>query len=135
MFETIRNSPEDSFTRRWWPDVSDGAGALAACRYGMAVTLIVAVVTAYQDWPTTRLWSLVEGSLFTGAAVGLYRGSRLAAVAALLLFAAERIAAFINTGATGGMVALLALVALGHAVRGAFAYQRLSCYVNKGTSG
>jgi len=126
MFDTVQNSSQDSITRKWWPDVSDLGGALAATRYGSLVALVVGGVSVLNGWATVGVWSIAYAALFAAGAFGLYRASRVAAVATLLLFLVDRGVVFFGTRQTGGMLALVVAAGLGHAVRGTFAYHRLS---------
>src|ERR1051326_976915 len=126
MFDTARNSPQDSVTRKWWPDVSDARGAVAATLYGSLIALVLGAVAVMTGWATVGIWSVIYAGLFVAGGFGLYRASRVAAIAVLLLFLVDRIAIFLGTHETGGMLALFVTVGLGHAVRGAFAYHRLS---------
>jgi hypothetical protein len=66
--------------------VSDLGGALAATRYGSLIALVAGGVSVLNGWATVGVWSIAYAALFAAGAFGLYRASRVAAVATLLLF-------------------------------------------------
>jgi len=120
-----------------WPDVSTLDGARSACRTGAAFAVIVAVLTGgvailaalgVHLFPTSVFdaSALIDAALFAVVAWGLYRYSRVAAVAGLVIYLAERVY-MIASGVTGGIpLAIIMTIGLLGAVRGAFAHHRLS---------
>ncbi len=126
MFESVTEKP--SRWRALWPDVDDVVSAKDASRQGMWAAIIVGGVTAILaplGFLGVDAWALCDAVLFFSIAWGIYKVSRTAAVAGLLLFLLERIVMFTQTRQTGGIVALVLLLAFGNGARGAFAYRRL----------
>lgn len=111
-----------------WPDVDTLERAKAASRQGMWAALLVAGVTAVgAQFHLLGLDALAffDAGLFAMIGLGLYRVSRVAAVCGLLIFAAERVYMFVDKQITGGVLALVILLAFVTGGRGAFAYHRL----------
>jgi hypothetical protein len=92
---------------------------------GVVSVLSYAGIQLFGQVKITPL-SLIDSALFAVIAWALFRYSRVAAVAGLLLYIVERID-MIASGLIGGllMTAIIALIFLG-AVRGTFAYARLA---------
>jgi hypothetical protein len=119
---------------RWlWPSVHTLQGAHEATRVAFWFALVVVVVSAIfsilaQDI-VSPLYNLLGAALFGAIAIGLYRHSRVAAVAALFLYVLEQVARM-SEGAIPRydywwiMPLFLTLMFLG-GVRGAFSYHRL----------
>jgi len=132
---------------RWyWPSVQTLQSAHKATRQAFWFALVVAVVTAIftiLDMVSAEFhdalaglvfgpWSLLDAALFGAIAIGLYRHSRFAAVAGLVLYVIEKVA-MMSEGAIPShqtsvyrwaMPILFTLGFLG-GVRGAFSYHRL----------
>jgi len=126
MFEN--STKTDSRWRGLWPEVEDLETARSASRQGMWAAVIVAVLTAIVaafGFLGADASAFIDAVLFGLIAFGIYRVSRVAAVAGLLLFVLERVMMFAQTRQTGGFVSLFLLLAFVHGVRGAFAYRRL----------
>lgn len=71
--------------------------------------------------------AFIDAGLFAIIAVGLWRMSRGAAVAGLVLFVAEKILGAIESGSfQGAHVAAVLILAFVHGVRGTFALARLT---------
>jgi hypothetical protein len=80
-----------------------------------------------EDFPRDG-WALVDAAIFGLIAWGIYRMSRVAAIAGLIFYIAERIAMHIILGrsyVSAIFVTALFLFAFINAVRGTFAYHRL----------
>jgi hypothetical protein len=120
----------------FWPDVSDLDGAHDATRYGMWCAILVSGVTVLfvMLWflglklPLAAPSALLDAMLFAIIAYGLYKHSRIAAVAGFTLFLIERIYAYMMTGSIlgVGVLGIIMLFGFFNGIRGAFAYQKLS---------
>jgi hypothetical protein len=115
----------------FWPRVDTRDSASDACRNAAVAAFVVAVFTVFtllfRVLMSTGLdlWGLFDAGLFALLGWGLLRCSRVAAVATLLLYLAERVLVVAQAGVGATIiVALLIIVALVGGVRGAFAYQR-----------
>lgn len=93
-----------------------------ACLIVAALTGVIAAFGALG----LDAWAFADSALFLGAAWGIKRASRVAAVGALTLFLIERAVMFAQTGRTGGLVAIFFLLAFGNGARGTFAIHRLA---------
>lgn len=118
----------------YWEDVTDVGGAEKAMNGGFWAALIVAIITslvACLSFFGMRLlgingWAFLDAGIFAAIAVGIKRKSRFAAVAGLFLYVLERIY-MLQRGGTGGIVmGILFTLLFINAVRGAFAYHRLT---------
>jgi len=117
----------ESAFRGLWPSVHDLAAAKAASRQAVWASGFIVVVTsvvAMLGVLGMGASSLVDVGLFLAIGIGIYRMSRTASLAGLLLFIVERVVMFLDTGRTGGLVAIVLLLAFANGVRGTFAYQR-----------
>jgi hypothetical protein len=120
----------------WWPDVSTLEGARSARMYGVWAALFSAVVTA--AFATYSLMSgkvaldfidasaFVDVAIFAAIAFGIYKGSRFAAVAGLVIFVGEKVYQWSVTGTASGVFLAVALVyCYVVAIRGTYALRRL----------
>jgi hypothetical protein len=105
-------------------------GTWAAC-FVAGLTALVAVASLSgilpADFPI-KGWALVDAALFGVIAWGIYRMSRVAAVAGLAVYILERIYMQSALGAKAGsgiVVTILIILAFINAVRGTFAYHRM----------
>ena len=127
MFESIEKGQQSRWAM-FWPEVDDVASARAVSRQGMWACLIVATVTAIVAALGVLgmdAWAFVDAGMFLAAAWGIHRGSRFAAVGALVLFVVERAFLFSQTGQTGGLLTIALLLAFGNGARGTLALRRL----------
>jgi len=121
----------------WWPDVSSVDAAGRAVKQGMWAAVFVAFVTAlfasYALGSGKMVAGFVDASAFIDSvifaivAIGLYKQSRIAAIAGLAIFLFEKIVQFTMAPvATGGifMAIILTLCFIG-AVRGTNALHKL----------
>jgi hypothetical protein len=105
-------------------------GAWAAC-FIAGIMSLAALASFFgrlpEDFPRDG-WALIDAAIFGLIAWGIYRMSRVAAVAGLVLYIIERIAMHIALGKShisGIFVTVLFLFAFINAVRGTFAYHRM----------
>jgi hypothetical protein len=130
-------SSEKKKTGFWWPDVSTPAGARSATMYGVWAALFSAVVTAaLAAWSIVSgeaapdlvdAWSFVDVAIFAAIAFGIWKRSRFAAVAGLVIFVAERIYVMATTpGGSGLGLALVLAMCYVAAIRGTYAFRRLA---------
>ena len=121
----------------WWPATDTLEHAQSTSRYGMWAAGFVAVVTAIVA--TIALvsgsaiagidaWAYLDAVLFAAITFGIYKLSRVAAVAGLVLYVLESLYAMAQlAGPRSGIVLrIIITLAFVHAVRGTFAYRRLS---------
>ncbi len=105
-------------------------GTWAAC-FVAGLTALVAVAALSGILPPgfpISGWALVDAALFGVIAWGIYRMSRVAAVAGLVVYILERIYMQSALGAKAGagiVVTILIILAFINAVRGTFAYHRM----------
>ena len=118
--------------RAYWPTISDQETARSAALQGFVVALLVAVITAVLSVLGAfgvKLFgfgpsSLVDAAVFALVAVGIYRMSRVAALAGLSLYVVERVYAWATLGRKNAVVAVIFALAFVNSVRGTFAYRR-----------
>jgi hypothetical protein len=127
---------EKSKFKWWWPDVSLVEAARKATIQGMWAAIFVAGVTglfaayalasgqkaaAYID-----AWAFVDSVIFGAIAFGLYKESRFAAVAGLVIFIIEKIGQNLTAPAPSGIfVAVVIIICFTGAVRGTYALRKL----------
>jgi hypothetical protein len=122
----------------FWPDVSTLENAAWATKQGVWAAAFVAVVTGIVS--STALFlhkpilgvggsGLVDAAIFAAVACGIHKNSRFAAVSGLVIYVVERLYMLKSAGSHGAggsvMVVFLTLAFL-TAVRGTFAYRRLT---------
>ena len=121
----------------WWPDVTTVESATKATRQGMwaavfvaAITAIVATVAAYSGDVRFGAASIgplafIDSAIFAAVAFGLYKKSRVAAVAGLVIFGIEKLDQITSAGTVGNIfiAVIIALCFIG-AVRGTYALHR-----------
>ena len=118
----------------YWEDVSDISGAEKAIKGGFWAAVFVASVTslvAALALAGTKLLGIdasafLDAAIFAAIAVGIRRKSRFAAVAGLCLYILERIYMMQRSGAGGIVMGIFLTLLFLNAVRGAFAYHRLT---------
>jgi len=121
----------------WWPSTDTLEHAKSASRYGVWAAGIVAAITAIvatialvsgSAFAGIDAWSYLDAVLFAAITFGIYKLSRFAAVAGLVLYVLESLYAMAQlAGPRSGIVLRIILtLAFINAVRGTFAYHRLS---------
>jgi hypothetical protein len=118
----------------YWEDVSDVSGAEKAINGGFWAAVFVACITALVAGLAlagTKLFGIdasafLDAAIFAGIAVGIKRKSRFAAVAGLCLYVLERLYMLQRGGAGGIVMGILLTLLFINAVRGAYAYHRLT---------
>lgn len=129
--------------KAWWPDVTNLDDARKAVRLGMwaavFVSLVTALLAAYavgKGKPVAGFvdsTAFLDAAIFAALAVGIHKESRLAAVAALVVFAVEKFYQFTVAPASSNViVAIIVILCFTAAVRGAYALRRLRA-ANKGS--
>jgi hypothetical protein len=115
----------------FWPEIDDSDSARAASNLGATASGIVAFLTLgtvalalfLRHVPLSIQFApvLIEVAIFAALAWGIWRGSRVAAIAALGLYVLDYVIVAINTSWTTGIIvhAAITLFLLG-GVRGAF---------------
>lgn len=138
--EDDRRSPEDnqwttaptSLWRRFWPDVNSTQSAVNAIHLGAFASLFLAVVSTglvsistFQGREKDPL-AFAYPAFFAVIAYAVYRRSRSAALAGLLLYIADVGFAWVAHGVTGTslLFEFLLVTGLVNGVRGTFAYRR-----------
>ena len=125
--------PQRKKSNWWWPEVGTLEQARAEAMGGVAVACIIAAVTsgfalyaAFQE-PVLNItvWSFVDAFLFGAIAIGLWRLSRVAAVAGLLLYLFEQGYQWATIGPKAPVMAVFFILFLVHAVRGTFSHHNL----------
>jgi hypothetical protein len=104
-------------------------GTWAAC-FAAGMTSLFALASILGVLPeglAVSAWALADAAVFWTIAWGIYRMSRVAAVAGLVVYILERALAIAasDTKKGFGIVAILMILAFFNAVRGTFAYHRL----------
>lgn len=105
------------------------AGWLAACVVGgVTLFLVVDSLFSYNPYGSVSLWNLIDVALIFGLAFGIYKKSRLAAVAMLVYDVLSRITAWITLGHISFVSFLASIVFIGcfvEGIRGTFTYHRV----------
>lgn len=124
----------------FWPKIDSMETAKAVARQGAWAALFVALFTAAltvvsmvagnlpENLPQPDAWSFWGVGLFVAIGWGIYRMSRIAAVAGLVIYSLEQIMLRLDNpslAASGWLVAGLFVLAFVHGVRGTFAYHAL----------
>ncbi len=120
----------------FWPDVGTIENAKGAVKAGLVAAILVATITAaFATWAVYAggtvagfidAWAFLDAVLFGAVAVGLYKESRVAAVAGLLLYLAGKVNQVISTGQfQGPVLAIFFVLFFVSGVRGTFALHRL----------
>ncbi len=118
-----------------WPRVDTPESAQAACRSGAAMAFFVAAATtvlaglgaagvAFAAKVGMDAWAFVDAGLFALFGWFMLGCSRIAAIAALVLFVAARISLIYSGVGAGSIFAIFVIIAFVGAVRGAFAHHR-----------
>ena len=121
----------------WWPSTDTLEHAKSASRQGVwaagfvaAITAIVATIALVSGSAFAGIdaWAYLDAVLFAAITFGIYKLSRFAAVAGLVLYVLESLYAMTQlAGPRAGIVVRIILtLAFINAVRGTFAYHRLS---------
>jgi hypothetical protein len=112
-------------------------GTWAAC-FVAGMTVVFALISIATPTPLgipMNAWSLIDAVIFGVIAWGIYRLSRVAAVAALIYYTigqVSMIAASVESGRkySVGPVAILMVLAFVNSIRGTFAYHRQRKAIN-----
>lgn len=124
-------------TNMYWPEIRNLEQAVQASNMGVAAALfvagvntLIATISTFQHAAVMGVTAAgyVDAALFALAAWGIWRRSRVAAIAGLCLFLAEKIYQFATQpkAALGLLVALALLALFISGVRGTFAYHGFS---------
>lgn len=119
-----------------WPATDTLEHAHSTSRYGMWAAGFVAVVTAIvatialvsgSAFAGIDAWAYLDAILFAAITFGIYKLSRFAAVAGLVLYVLESLYAMAQLAGPRSGIVLRIIITLAfiHAVRGTFAYRRL----------
>ncbi len=127
-------------SEKWyWPTIVDLPSAIAASNKGVWAAGCVAVLTGLialasillpEKLAGLTLWSMLDAVVFGGIAIGIYRRSRICAVAALVLFILEKILQLAESGlgilgiGIAGFFIVLFLIG----IKGTFAFHKLRIY-------
>ena len=124
MFEEAINRP--SRWRVFWPDVVDLAGAREAMQLGSWLAFVAAIVSlgsavlaGFAGAP------LLDAAFFGVVGVSIRRNWRVAAVIGLVVQGVGLVYA-LSQGGLPGIIGVLCLVGMVNAVRGTFAFARLT---------
>jgi hypothetical protein len=96
---------------------------------GMTTALTIAAIStggSVLDLPIDA-WSFIDVGIFVAVAVGIYRHSRIAAVAGLVVYLLGQVYLWTTMGPQGGgwLVGILITLSFINGIRGTFAYHRL----------
>lgn len=116
----------------FWPEIEDSVSARAASNLGATASAIVALLTLgtlalalflrHLPFSSRLVPILVEAAIFSALAWGIWRGSRAAALAALILYVLDYVIAALNTSWMTGIIMHSAITLfLLSGVRGTFA--------------
>lgn len=121
----------------FWPKMKDTHAASRICDAASGVAFFMAIATAALVWlqlsdkftllPGVGVWGYWDAAVFAVIGIGLHFHSRLAAVAGVLFFAAEKMVMFyINNFQIAQVVtAVIFILAFVNGARGAFAWHIL----------
>ena len=120
----------------FWPSVATVEDAKGAAKAGFVAAVLVALITTafatwalYSNGPVAGFidpWAYLDAALFGAIAFGIYKESRAAAVAGLLLYLVEKGFQVASTGQfQGAVVTVLFVLFFVSGVRGTFALHRL----------
>ena len=121
----------------WWPATDTLEHARSTSRYGVwaagfvaAITAVVATIALVSGSAIAGIdaWAYLDAVLFAAITFGIYKLSRFAAVAGLVLYVLESLYAMAQLAGPRSGIVLRIIITLAfiHAVRGTFAYRRLS---------
>ena len=114
---------------RWWPDISDRETARKVSRQAfwaaiavVGITLLFATLAAFgTSVAGITPGAFLDAAIFGVIAVGIWRMSRVAAAAGLVLFGLERILIARDNPKGGGLIVAIALLfAFANGVRATF---------------
>lgn len=132
----------ESFGKNFfWPDVSSIENAKKAAGYGVGAAIFVAIVTAgLATWALIAqktvvgfvdAWAYVDAVVFFAIAFGIYKESRFAAIAGLVLYVFEKWFQLQVTGELkGAVLAIFMIMFFISSVRGTYALRRLRAQVS-----
>jgi len=124
----------DDLKNRYWPAINDLATAKKVAKQGVWAAAFVAVVTAVfailallgKPLAGVEGTALVEAAIFAAIAFGIWKMSRVAATAGLVLFVVEKILALQDRQRPVGVFLAIAITfAFANAVRATFRYHKL----------
>ncbi len=119
-----------------WPEVSTVSEARSAVMYGVWAAAFSAIVTALAaSWALgagrtafgiVNASAFVDAVIFAAVAFGIYKESRFAAVAGLIIFVGEKIFQVVETGNLPGVILVVVLIfCYIVSIRGTFALSKL----------
>lgn len=113
-----------------WPEIIDDKSAEKAAKQGFwaalycsgATILFVVLANFEPQFDAVNMYALTDAFLFTIIGFGIWRMSRTASVAGLLLYMFERAYAWTTSGPKNPIIALIFVLLFIHSIRGTFAY-------------
>ncbi len=125
-----------------FPEIQTEEDAKKASKQAAGFCFFIAVVTgvvAYLQmnkiidlFPGVGGYAFIDAGLFVVIGIFLLRYSRIAAVAGLLLYAAEQVFTIMQSGYRFNLIVIFATLALINAVRGTFAYHDMKSGASTG---
>lgn len=118
---------------KWiWPAIFDATSAENAAKQGfwaalyccVATIILVVLASSGVQLGGFNLYALTDAFLFAVIGFGIWKKSRTAAIAGLLLYVIERIDAWMTSGPKSPVMALIITLFFIHSVRGTFALHK-----------
>ena len=111
-----------------WPTIIDKVTAKKTSRHGVWAAGFVSVATAIMArfGQIVSRAPFIDAILFAIIAFGIYRMSKIAAVAGLVLFIVVRIDTWIEHGMKNPIITILIALYFINGVRGTFAYHKFA---------
>ena len=127
------SKPQSTLRERWWPEIRDRDTARKTAHQAFWAAIAVIVVTLVFATVAVLGTSVagitpaafLDAAIFGVIAIGIWRMSRVAAVAGLALFVLERLLMLPENHGTGSLIVGIAIaLAFANGVRATFAYHR-----------
>lgn len=125
----MKKKERKSFCQGFWPTTFDRETAKKTSRQGFWAAVFVSLFTGVMAWSQPSVFSrvtLFDAFLFAMIAFGIYRMSRTAAVAGLVLYILEQASAWMEHGFKNPVIAILLVFCFINGIRGTFAYHELA---------
>lgn len=121
----LKNTAPNRLRAAFWPEMTTPAAAMQGVWASAFICAVTGLATAFGLGDLNE-YALIDVALFAAIGIGIWKHSRTAAVAGLVLYVLERVVQMAEGVPAGALVvAFVFVLCYANAVRGTFAWHRM----------